>query len=96
MPSVGRGTACAAGNAEEFRRQHPIPPFITDFCCVERRLVIELDGSQHATTPEEDLRRTPFLQSQRYQVLRSWDTEVLQPLDAVVDVIHRALQTPSP
>jgi very-short-patch-repair endonuclease len=76
--------------------QHPIPPFITDFCCVERRLVVELDGSQHAATPEEDLRRTQFLQSQGYKVLRFWDTEVLQQLDAVVEVIQRAVQAPSP
>ena len=45
---------------------------------------------------EEDLRRTQFLQSQGCKVLRFEDTEVLQQLDAVADVIHRALQTPSP
>ena len=88
-----RGRQCGGA---KFRRQHPVPPFITDFCCVERRLVVELDGSQHAATPEADLRRTQFLQSEGYKVLRFWDTEVLQQLDAVVDVIQRALQTPSP
>ena len=87
------GRQCAGA---KFRRQHPVPPFITDFCCVARRLVVELDGSQHAATPEADLRRTQFLQSEGYKVLRFWDTEVLQQLDAVVDVIQRALQTPSP
>ena len=87
-----RGRHCGG---VKFRRQHPVPPFITDFCCVERGLVVELDGSQHAATSEEHLRRT-HLQSQGYQVLRFWDTEVLQQLDAVVEVIQRALQTPSP
>jgi len=51
---------------------------------------------RNAFAPEADLRRTHFLQSQGYQVLRFWDTDVLQQLDAVVDVIQRALQTPSP
>ena len=53
-----RGRQCGG---VKFRRQHPIPPFITDFCCVEARLVVELDGSQHAAMPEGDLRRTQFL-----------------------------------
>ena len=85
-----------AGERVRVRGRAPVPPFITDFCCVERCLVVELDGSQHAATPEADLRRTQFLESQGYQVLRFWDTEVLQQLDAVVEVIQRALQTPSP
>ena len=88
-----RGRQCGG---TKFRRHYPLPPFITDFCCVERQRVVELDGSQHATMPEEDRRRTQCLQGQGYKILRFWDTEVLQQLDAVVEVIQRALQTPSP
>ncbi len=58
--------------------------------------MVELDGWQHAEMLEEDRRRTEFLQSQRYQVLRFWDTEALQQLDTMVEVIHRALQSPHP
>ncbi|MEL1262802.1 endonuclease domain-containing protein [Pseudoxanthomonas putridarboris] len=69
----------------KFRRQHPIPPYIADFCCVERKLVIELDGSQH--TDEKDAVRTRYLQSQGWQVVRFWDNEVLNDMEAVVEAI---------
>jgi very-short-patch-repair endonuclease len=83
--------------AAKFRRQYPIPPFIVDFCCVERRLVIEIDGGQHAATVETDRRRTQSLQRQGYRVLRFWNSDVLQQIDAVLDEIDRALrQAPSP
>ena len=53
-----------AGRLEgmKFRRQHPVPPYIVDFCCVEAGLVVELDGSQHS--PAADAARTRYLQSQ--------------------------------
>jgi hypothetical protein len=68
--------------AQSGEAQTSAAPRCTDFCCVERRLVVEPDGSQHAAMPEEDLRRTQFLQSRGYNVLRFWDTEVLQQLAA--------------
>ena len=63
---------------------------------MERRLVIELDGSQHAAKQEADARRTRFLQDRGFSVLRFWDNDVLNELDAVVETIYRALQAPSP
>ncbi|MCP1373390.1 endonuclease domain-containing protein [Dyella lutea] len=69
----------------KFRRQHPVPPYIVDFCCVAAKLVIELDGSQHG--PEADRIRTRFLERSGYRVLRFWDNEVLKDLDAVLEVI---------
>ena len=64
----------------KFRRQHPIPPYIADFCCIERKLIIELDGSQH--TPGGDSSRTRFLHSQGWRVLRFWEHAVRQAPDA--------------
>ena len=52
----------------KFRRQHPVPPYIVDFYCVEAKLVVELDGSQHG--PEADAVRSQCLERQGLQVLR--------------------------
>jgi very-short-patch-repair endonuclease len=60
----------------KFRRQHPIGPFIADFCCPSRRLVIELDGGQHGDDSGRDRRRTLFLEAQGYRVIRFWDNEL--------------------
>jgi adenine-specific DNA-methyltransferase len=80
----------------KFRRQHPIGPFITDFCCPEEGLVIELDGGQHASRAEADRRRSEFLAARAYRVLRFWDHDVLQATDAVLERIYRALDDPHP
>ena len=63
----------------------------------ERRLVIELDGGQHAFSTEYDTRRTAFLEVQGYKVLRFWNNEVLDNLDGVLAVIGQTLDNmPSP
>jgi very-short-patch-repair endonuclease len=80
----------------KFRRQHPIPPFIVDFCCTEQRLIIEIDGGQHAVATEADRSRTESLNRQGYRVIRFWNNDVLQEMDGVLEVIARALKTPSP
>ena len=54
----------------KFRRQYPIGPYFADFVCIEKRLVIELDGNQHATDIEYDNKRTDFIESQGYAVIR--------------------------
>ena len=54
----------------KFRRQHIIDPYIVDFVCLQKRLVIELDGGQHATNTDYDVKRTHFLQSHGFKVLR--------------------------
>jgi very-short-patch-repair endonuclease len=82
--------------ASKFRRQHPIGPFIVDFCCIERGLVIELDGGQHATQIEPDAQRTLFLRRHGFQVLRFWDNEVLKNIDGVLEQICEGLKEPSP
>jgi very-short-patch-repair endonuclease len=75
----------------KFRRQHPVGPFIADFCCVEARLIIELDGGQHALRTNKDERRTMFLRRSGYQVLRFWDHDVLANTDVVLERIREKL-----
>jgi very-short-patch-repair endonuclease len=72
-----------------FRRQAPFDPYILDFVCHGAKLVVEADGSQHATSEgiEHDKRRTAFLKSRGYRVLRFWNVEVLTNRDAIVDAI---------
>ncbi len=75
----------------KFRRQHPIGSYIVDFCCIEKQLVVELDGSQHLTQKAKDAQRTNYLQSQGYRVLRFWDNEILNQINDVLEAIRLAL-----
>ncbi|NOX80310.1 MAG: endonuclease domain-containing protein [Deltaproteobacteria bacterium] len=77
----------------KFRRQHVIGAYIVDFFCLERRLVVEIDGGQHADS-EADAARTRFLESQGFRVIRFWNNEVLNSLDEVVEEIYRVLTSP--
>ena len=80
-----------------FNRQFPIGQYICDFVSREMRLLIELDGGQHATALEYDARRTRFLEAQGYHVLRFWNNEVMDNLDGVLQVIGQVLDNrPSP
>jgi len=80
-----------------FRRQAPIGPFIVDFVCFEERLIIELDGGQHAERLAEDESRTRWLNSQGFRVLRFWNHWVFEDLDSVLEAIVIALEgTPPP
>ncbi|HEV8717637.1 MAG TPA: DUF559 domain-containing protein [Candidatus Binatia bacterium] len=80
----------------QFRRQHPIGRFITDFCCMEHGLVVELDGSQHAMQEEADQRRSAFLSQQGYRVIRFGDHEVMENIDGVLQRISEELGNPHP
>jgi very-short-patch-repair endonuclease len=79
----------------KFRRQQPIGPFIADFVCQEARLIVEADGGQHAQN-DADVRRTAFLASKGYRVLRFWNNDILQNLEGVAESILAALATPHP
>jgi len=76
-----------------FRRQHPIGPYIADFACIEARLVVEVDGATHGTDEEiaHDQRRTQFLESDGWRVLRFWNDEVVKNRAGVRETIHGAL-----
>src|SRR2546428_911350 len=74
-----------------FRRQQPIGPYIVDFVCLEKRLVIELDGGQHAERPVYDAERTAWLESQGFRVMRFWNNQVLKEIDIVKEAIWKEL-----
>jgi len=86
------------GNVE-FRRQHPIDSFIADFVCIEKKVIVELDGSQHAVQTEKDEKRSDYLKKQGFRILRFWNNEVLKETEEVLEKIYSCLQeqeTPSP
>jgi len=70
-----------------FRNQHAIGNYIVDFCAPRRKLIIELDGSQHLKQEEHDAERTEFLKSKGYKVLRFWNDDVMNNIDSVLNVI---------
>ena len=80
----------------KFRRQHSVPPFIVDFVCLEKKLVIEVDGGQHLQQAERDGKRTAFLESHGFRVLRFWNHDVLQQTKVVLEVICLALTETNP
>ena len=75
----------------KFRRQQPIGPYITDFACLSQKLLVELDGSQHAARQDYDEKRDAFLQNQGYQVLRFWNNEVFENCFGVLESIYAVL-----
>jgi very-short-patch-repair endonuclease len=75
----------------KFRRQHPIGRYIVDFVCLEKHLVIELDGGQHQEQIEYDQRRTDYLTKQGFRVIRFWNNEFLMEQEAVLQAIYNAL-----
>jgi very-short-patch-repair endonuclease len=78
----------------KFRRQQPIGRYIVDFVCFENRLVIELDGGQHSEQVTYDAERSAWLREQGFRVLRFWNHEVLQNIEAVKQVIQEAVTPP--
>ena len=80
-------------NRYKFRRQHAIGPYIIDFVCERKKLIIELDGSQHAEIKNEeyDKKRTLFLEAHGYKVLRFWNSVVFTEIEGVLETILNAL-----
>jgi very-short-patch-repair endonuclease len=79
----------------KFVRQKPIGPYIVDFVCREKRLVIEVDGSQHAESNGDAL-RDRWLVEHHYRVLRFWNNEVLENIEGVWDTIFAAASAATP
>ena len=81
----------------KFRRQVVIEPYIVDFMCLEARLIVEADGGQHLEQAEYDLKRSIFLESLGYKVMRFWNHEILCDIHTVLGQIHGYLiEAPSP
>jgi len=79
----------------KFRRQHVIAPYIVDFVCLERFLVIQADGGQHSDNLA-DHRRDAYLRARGFHVLRFWNNDVMENAAGVLDAITAALHTPHP
>lgn len=76
----------------KLRRQHPIGPFVADFCCPERRLIVEIDGPVHELQREHDTERTVQLTVAGYRVVRFGNDEVLDSMPDVLRQIHGAAE----
>jgi len=84
----------------KFRRQVPIGNYIADFCCLAHRLIVELDGGQHAAQEAADASRSRFLSEEEFRILRFWNDQVLSGSEFVVAEIVAAIiaegRAPSP
>ena len=79
-----------------FRRQMPLGPYIADFVCLERRLIVEVDGGQHQEQSEYDASRDQWLRGQGFRVLRFWNNELLGNMEGVLSRIADELRPPTP
>ena len=77
-------------DGSHFRRQAPIGPYVVDFCCPAKRLIIELDGGHHNedATAKRDLERQHWLENEGYRVVRFWNSEIMADLTAVLERIY--------
>jgi len=76
----------------KFYRQVPLGKYIPDFLCYEPKLIIELDGGQHAEQINYDQKRDAFFKEQGFMILRFWNNEVMQNMDGVLSVIIESLR----
>ena len=79
----------------KFRRQQPIGRYVVDFVNLEKKVVVELDGGQHALDSGDKI-RDEWLRAEGYKVLRFWDNQVFSNLEGVLENIRNGLLTPHP
>ncbi|MBM3960219.1 MAG: endonuclease domain-containing protein [SAR202 cluster bacterium] len=79
-----------------FVRQFPIGPYIVDFCCRQRKLVVEIDGGQHGELRLRDDARTAYLELQGYRVIRFWNHEVAVSTSTVLEEIWKSANESTP
>ncbi|MES9856419.1 MAG: DUF559 domain-containing protein [Sedimenticola sp.] len=80
-------------NGYKFKRQFPVYPYIVDFVCLSEKLIVELDGGQHARLHDYDCKRTMFLECKGYKVVRFWNNDVINHLEEVMGEIMRHLRS---
>jgi uncharacterized protein DUF559 len=92
-------SGCFGGNSDsgqvgglKFRRQQPLGRYIVDFICLEKRLVIQVDGGQHSEQVAYDVERDIWLRDQGFNLLRFWNHDVLKNIDGVVEVVVKTLR----
>ena len=77
----------------KFRRQASIGNYIVDFYCPAKKLVIEIDGSQHIEQEQKDIERTKYLESLNIKVIRFWNNDVLKETEEIVNKIINVIST---
>jgi very-short-patch-repair endonuclease len=80
----------------KFKRQEPLGLYVVDFVCYEAKLIVELDGGQHASQKEADEERTRWLASRGFRVVRFWNNDVLTNIAGVMREIEKEINTTSP
>jgi very-short-patch-repair endonuclease len=77
----------------KFRRQHPAGNYVVDFASLDAKLIIEIDGGQHneATKIEEDNKRTKWLESKGFEVIRFWNSDIFENIDGVLEKIQESI-----
>ena len=76
---------------KRFRRQAPTDPYIVDFVCLEARLIIEVDGGQHAVSKTDEV-RDRYLRARGFRILRFWNNDVLGNREGALETISEALK----
>lgn len=76
----------------KFRRQVPLGKYVADFVCQDKKVIVELDGGQHAEQAEQDLKRTRGLEQLGYQVIRYWNNDVLENMEGVLTNLLEELE----
>ena len=80
-------------NNYKFVREHIIGPYIADFVCRQKKVIVEVDGSQHAENIKYDSKRDNFLESEGYKIIRVWNSDVFDNIDGVLEVILDLLES---
>lgn len=82
----------------KFKRQYLVAGYIADFVCLERKLIIELDGGQHSESTEYDTKRSAILEEHGFRVMRIWNAEIFKNMEGVIDAVLAELggKGPSP
>jgi len=78
-------------DGHKFKRQVPVGPYVVDFACVGQKLIVEVDGGQHAENAS-DVMRERYLRREGFRVLRFWNNDVLRNTDGVLERILGALE----
>ena len=71
-----------------FRRQQPIGDYIADFVSFDKRVIVEVDGSQHGVRKAKDDQRTEWLDERGFKVLRFWNSDVIKNIEGVLETIR--------
>jgi very-short-patch-repair endonuclease len=77
----------------KFRRQQPLGRYVVDFVCLEKRVVVEVDGGQHAEQVALDAERDRWLRDEGFVVLRFWNNDVLKNIDGVKEQVYKTLKS---